>query len=218
MTAEREQRLSRVYGARSNQELQTLYDAWADHYDQDLAAFGYTYPALMAGLVARHVRELDDADPRRRRRHGHSRRRSCTRWAMTGWSGSTCPTACWRSRAAKASIGELRNRTLGQPLDFADDSFGAAISAGVLTVGHAPPDSLDELVRVTRPGGHVIFTLSAPVYEEGGFKQKLDALAAAGRWRAVDVTRPWQALPNAPSEHAHASRAYAFRVLAGGSP
>ncbi len=121
--------------------------------------------------------------------------------------------ACSRSRGARASISELRNQTLGQPLDFADDSFGAAVSAGVLTVGHAPPESLDELVRVTRPGGHVVFTLSAPVYEAGGFKEKLDALGSAGLWQAVDVTRPWQALPNAPAEHAHASRAYAFQVL-----
>ena len=217
MTAEREQRLSRVYGARSNQELQTLYDAWADHYDQDLAAFGYTYPALMAGLVARHVRELDNP--------------ILDAGAGTGILGAILHALGYDRLVGidlsdgmlavarrKGVYGELKNRTLGQPLDFADDSFGAAISAGVLTVGHAPPDSLDELVRVTRPGGHVIFTLSAPVYEEGGFKQKLDALAAAGRWRAVDVTRPWQALPNAPSEHAHASRAYAFRVLAGGSP
>jgi SAM-dependent methyltransferase len=217
VTAEREQRLSRVYGARSNGELQTLYDAWADHYDQDLAAFGYTYPALMAGLVARHVRELDNP--------------ILDAGAGTGILGSILHALGYDRLVAidlsdgmlavarrKGVYNELRNRTLGQPLDFADDSFGAAISAGVLTVGHAPPDSLDELVRVTRPGGHVIFTLSAPVYEEGGFRQKLDALAAAGRWRAVDVTRPWQALPNAPSEHAHASRAYAFRVLAGGSP
>jgi hypothetical protein len=83
----------------------------------------------------------------------------------------------------------------------------------VLTVGHAPPDSLDELLRVTRPGGLVVFTLTTPVYEEGGFKDKLAALAAAGRWRQRDLTRPWLALPKAPAEHAHTSRGYVYEVL-----
>jgi SAM-dependent methyltransferase len=213
VAGERDQRLRQVYEARSNQELRSLYDGWAADYDQDLAAFGYTYPALIAGLVARHVHELD--------------RPILDVGAGTGILGAMLHALGYDSLIAidlsdgmlaiargKGVYRELRNRTLGEPLDFPDDAFGAVVSAGVLTVGHAPPGSLDELVRVTRPGGHVIFTLSAPVYEEGGFKEKLDALAAQGRWQATDATRPWQALPNAPAEHAHASRAYAFRVLA----
>ncbi len=87
------------------------------------------------------------------------------------------------------------------------------VSAGVLTTGHAPPSCLDELIRITRPGGHLIFTLSMPVYEEGGFRTKLDALSAAGRWRAIETTPPWCALPLAPSEDSAMARAHVFEVL-----
>ena len=52
-----------------------------------------------------------------------------------------------------------------------------------------------------------------PVYEEGGFRTKLDALSAAGRWRAIETTPPWCALPLAPSEDSAMARAHVFEVL-----
>ena len=55
----REQRLEQAYAAKSNAELRALYDAWAAQYDQDLQAFGYSYPPAIAGLVGRYVRERE---------------------------------------------------------------------------------------------------------------------------------------------------------------
>ena len=42
---------------------------------------------------------------------------------------------------------------LGKPLAFETGRFAGTTCIGTLTFGHAPPESLDELVRVTRPGG-----------------------------------------------------------------
>ena len=212
MTSDRERRLAQVYGAEGNLELKALYDAWAADYDEDLCDFGYTYPALVAGLVARHVRNL--AEPVLDAGVGTGiigeMLFALGYEQLVGIDLSDGMLAVARNKGVYA---ELSNQTLGQPLEFSDDRFGAVVSAGVLTVGHAPPESLDELVRVTRPGGLVIFTLTTPVYEEGGFKQKLEALCAAGRWRQRDLTRPWLALPKAPAEHAHTSRGYVFEVM-----
>jgi predicted TPR repeat methyltransferase len=212
MTTDGERRLAQVYGARGTLELKALYDAWAADYDHDLRDFGYTYPALVAGLVARHVRAL--AEPVLDAGVGTGIigevLYALGYGQLVGIDLSDGMLAVARGKGVYA---ELSNQTLGQPLAFEDDRFGAVVSAGVLTVGHAPPDSLDELVRVTRPGGLVVFTLTAPVYEEGGFKQKLEALAAAGRWRQRDLTRPWLALPRAPAEHVHAARGHVFEVL-----
>ena len=55
----REQRLEQVYGAKSNDELRALYDDWAQAYDQDLQALGYSYLPAIAGLVGRYLRERD---------------------------------------------------------------------------------------------------------------------------------------------------------------
>lgn len=208
----REQRLERVYGARSNDELRALYDDWAGQYDQDLQAFGYSYPPVIAGLVARYVREggapILDAG------------------AGTGIVGEVLAILGYRQLTGidlsdgmlavartKAVYAELRNQTLGEPLDFADDAFAAVVSAGVLTTGHAPPSCFDELIRITRAGGHLIFTLSVRAYEEGGFRPKLEALSEAGRWRAVETTPTWRALPRARGEASVMARALVYQVI-----
>ena len=173
----REQRLKLVYGARSNDELRALYDAWAGQYDQDLQAFGYSYPPVIAGLVARYVREREapilDA--------GAGTGIVGEVLAILGYTrltGIDLSDGMLAVAQAKGVYAELKNQTLGERLDFADNAFAAVVSAGVLTTGHAPPSCLDELIRITRPGGHLIFTLSTPVYEAGGFRPKLEALVA----------------------------------------
>ena len=208
----REQRLGQVYGAKSNAELRALYDEWAAQYDQDLQAFGYSYPPVLAGLVARYVREREapilDA--------GAGTGIVGEVLAILGYSrltGIDLSDGMLAVARAKGVYAELKNQTLGAPLDFADDTFAAVVSAGVLITGHAPPSCFDELIRITRPGGHLIFTLSVPAYQDGGFRLKLEALSEQGLWREVETTPPWSALPRAPSAAAVTARAHAFEVL-----
>jgi predicted TPR repeat methyltransferase len=208
----REQRLAQIYGAKSNDELRTIYDAWAEAYDQDLLAFGYSYPPAIAGLVGRYLRERDapilDA--------GAGTGIVGEILSILGYtllSGIDLSDGMLAVARAKGVYAELKNQTLGERLDFPDGAFAAVVSAGVLTTGHAPPSCFDELIRVTRPGGHLIFTLSAPALEEGGFKVKLEALSAQGLWRAVEITPPWRALPRAPSEASVMARAYVFEAI-----
>jgi SAM-dependent methyltransferase len=205
------ERLKEVYAAKSNEQLAAHYDSWAADYDADVGGFGYTYPALIAGLVGRHVKDLDapllDAG------------------CGTGMIGVVLAALGHRDligvdlsegmlgRARDKGVYEaLERKVLGEPLGFPDGRFAAAVCAGVLTVGHAPPESLDELARVVRPGGHVIFTLSRPVLEERGFKEKIEALGSAGRWRLANLSREIIALPGAPQEAMLLARGYVFEV------
>ncbi|HZA65475.1 MAG TPA: class I SAM-dependent methyltransferase [Geminicoccaceae bacterium] len=210
--ASRERRLEQVYGARSNAELRAIYDDWAGRYDEDLRAFGYSYPPPIAGLVARYVKERDapilDA--------GAGTGLVGEVLSILGYTeltGIDLSDGMLAVARAKGVYAELRNQVLGERLDFPDDRFAAVVSAGVLTTGHAPPSCFDELIRITRAGGHLIFTLAMPVYEEGGFRPKLEALAAERRWRPVETTPAWRALPRAPSEASLMARAFVFEVL-----
>ncbi|MDP8926765.1 MAG: class I SAM-dependent methyltransferase, partial [Actinomycetota bacterium] len=54
--------------------------------------------------------------------------------------------------------------------------------------------SFDELIRVTRPGGHMIFSVRTDVYEEGGFKEKQEALEREGRWQLLEMSEPFSQL------------------------
>ena len=62
--------------------------------------------------------------------------------------------------ANKKKYRDARQLTLGEPQDFADGHSAAVFSAGVFTEGHAPLSGFDELVRVTRAGGRIVFQSS----------------------------------------------------------
>lgn len=94
----------------------------------------------------------------------------------------------------------LRRMALGEPLDFSDNSFATTVSMGVFTESHAPAKSFDELIRITKPNGFIIFSVRADVYLNQGFKEKQDSLEKEGKWQLIEKTEPFQALPLGNSE------------------
>ena len=141
--------LARVYGASDNEVLERAYDEWAGEYDGDVGALGYLNPAVVAGMVGRHLAadagEILDAG------------------AGTGIIGEVLAAVGYgplvaidlsegmlEIARAKGAYAECRRMVLGERLDFADDRFAAVTASGVFTVGHAPSDAYDELARVTR--------------------------------------------------------------------
>lgn len=199
---EEQNRVQWVYSARNNQELASRYDQWAADYDADLDTdFGWIGPQRAAQIFAQHV--SNDA-------------RVLDAGAGTGLVGEALAAMGFANMVAmdfsQGMLDEARKRgvyrefhrmVMGEPLDFATASFDAVVSVGVLTVGHAPASSLDELVRITRPGGYVVFTLRPDVYEGSGFKEKQEALAGSGKWRLAEVTETFQPLPKGEPEVFH---------------
>ncbi len=203
--------LERVAGSVDSRALAQTYDAWAAEYDSDMLSTGYPNVAVAAALVARHVPVAGS--------------RLLDAGAGTGLLGQILNAVGYvdlvgidlsAGMLAKARdrgvYSELHEGTLGEPLDFADDSFTAIIAMGVFAFGHAPPHGLDELVRVTRPGGCVIFNVNLGPWEQGGFKEKVEGLEAAGRCDLVQVAGPYHPMPLSPSRGPVVSRAFVFRV------
>ncbi len=202
-----EQRVQWVYASTNNQELEERYDQWAADYDQDLEEhFVWNSPRAAARvftkLVPNSAKVLDAG-------------------AGTGLVGEVLADLGYRDLIAmdlsQGMLDEARNKNvytelhqmvLGETLDFDDGLFDGVISVGVFTLGHAPASSFDELIRVTKPGGHVVFSLRTDVYEEGGFKQKQEELEAQGKWKLVEVTEPFQPLPKGEPEVYHQIWAY----------
>ena len=96
--------------------------------------------------------------------------------------------------AAKDVYQDLRQNLLGEPLDYDDDCFAATMASGVFTEGHAPLEGLDELIRVTRPGGCIVFTISRTYLGEV-FESKARALENAGKWRRLDASKRYDSAP-----------------------
>ena len=110
----------------------------------------------------------------------------------------------------KGIYATLTEARLGDPLPFETDAFDAVVACGVLTTGHAPASCLDELVRITRPGGHVIFTLRSDATPPG-YDDTIARLLDAGRWELVERGNELQAMP--ASEPDVLVRVWAFRAI-----
>ena len=92
---------------------------------------------------------------------------------------------------------------LGDPLDLPTNAFDAVISVGVFTLGHAPAEGLRELYRLTKPGGHICFSLRPDVYENAGFKEMQERLESARQWKLVEVGDRFQTLPKGEPDVYH---------------
>ena len=91
---------------------------------------------------------------------------------------------------SRGAYGELKQAALGGPLPWPDGHFRAFFSTGVFTIGHAPASGLHELARITRTGGHAIFTVRDQVLDSGGFRGVFAELERQGKWRPVEES-PW---------------------------
>ena len=209
---ERHNRVQWVYESTSNKELEERYDQWAADYDQDLAEeFAWNSPQNATDLFSRHVAKsakVLDAG------------------AGTGLVGECLARAGYGNLVAMdISLGMLKEAkgknvynnfhqmTLGGHLDFTTDEFDAVISVGVLTQGHAPASSFEELVRITKPGGLIVFSLRVDLYETGGFKEFQSDLESSGKWELAEVTDKFQPLPKGEPESWH--QIWSYRVMPG---
>jgi ubiquinone/menaquinone biosynthesis C-methylase UbiE len=201
--------LDRLYGAADLDGLRSEYDRIAADYDSGVGeAMGYASPGAVAAVAERLLGPDDsilDA--------GAGTGLLGVALAAAGFrrlDGLDVSPGMLREAARKGVYRELREGTLGEALAYETGSYDCVVSAGVLTAGHAPATALDELVRVTRRGGHVIFTLRSD-RTLAGFDDKIAELEHAGRWELVELGEEFQALPMGEPEVL--VRVWAFRVL-----
>ncbi|MGJ8572962.1 MAG: class I SAM-dependent DNA methyltransferase [Hoeflea sp.] len=203
--------LEQVYAARTADELNTAYAAWAAAYDRDTLAAGYCLPFQVLAWVARYVKQgagpLLDAG------------------CGSGLSGPYLKALGYGSvegldfskemlllAGSRGAYSELKRATLGEVLPWADNHFAAFFSTGVFTEGHAPASSLNELCRITRPGGAAIFTVRDTIFHSGGFSAIIADLAEGGIWRRLEQSPSFRAF--ALDEPDVLVTAHVFEVLA----
>ena len=100
---------------------------------------------------------------------------------------------------------------LGEHLDYLTDTFDAVISVGVMTLGHAGPESLDELIRITKPRGYIVFTIRTDVYTQNGFKEKQEELELKNIWEKIEVSDIFRPMPSGEPDVFHCVWVYRVR-------
>ena len=208
-------RLERVYAAGDREELVHSYAQWVTSYDVDVMTMGYQLPALVAAVTARHVVPgtgpvLDVA-------------------CGTGLVGALLQPLGYRPLVgidmsrdmlavarARRIYDDLHAMILGERLDFADGAMAAAVASGVFTAGHAPPQAIDELARVVRPGGVLVFSMRADGDHAAPYRDRCEALVGQGRLSLAAETQPCRSFLLADDE-AHVTNVVRVYVVAAAS-
>ena len=74
---------------------------------------------------------------------------------------------------------------LTKNLDYEDSLFDAIVCAGTFTCGHVGPEALIEMVRITKKGGYICFTVRKQEWEASPYKEIIDNLENSNLWRQV---------------------------------
>ena len=159
----------KILTASSTDELMGVYDGWADAYEQELLEeWGYTSPQKAVQLLSdimtlQGMRVLDAG---------------CGTGlvgALLKKSGAASLTGIDYSPGmlakaeAKQVYDSLDKMDMNESLPLPSNSFDATTCIGTFTATHVKPDAVKELVRVTRSGGALIFTVRDDYWQATNF-------------------------------------------------
>lgn len=201
--------ISNIYSQTSQGNCEDVYDNWAQSYDADNAALGFRLPALASAFAARHI--APDAEPILDAGAGTGQVGSALK--ALGYSniiGCDISAQMLAIAARTNAYRQLRRQTLGERLEFSDNTFAGVLCIGSFGPGHAPPDTLDELVRVARPGSPVIFNLREDTWKAQGFATKMREISDAKLWTLLEEKGPFR--PYIIGEPELYTRIFVFRV------
>jgi len=186
--------------------VRAFYEDWAANYDLDITLAEYSGPAIAARLLQRH-----QPDPAAR---------LLDAGCGTGLVGSELHALGYRaiegfdlseSMAERARASGAYRQVRGgidmmQAADSYDaDSWDAVLSVGVFTLGHVPPQALQVLLGMARPGGLLMVSTRTHYYDQTGFQQIVDQLVAQKRMTLAE------AVMNAPYNNDGDGHYWVFR-------
>jgi len=189
----------RVYEASDLNQLAIIYDEWAAGYEKDInEVFGNYSPKRTVDtfiqFLTPEARILDVG-------------------AGTGLVGEVLYDYGYRNIEAlelsqgmltearkKGVYTALHQMALGDYLSIETASYDAIIAKGVMGPGHAPAKSFYELVRITKPGGYIAFTIRTDFYPNSEYEAKANSLEERNLWTLVEKTEEFNCWPKATKE------------------
>ncbi len=203
--------LQSLYAAENLETLRQRYDSWAQRYDADACALGRMLPPVVAGFVGRHVPANVN---------GPVLDVGCGTGVMglilttVGYGpvdGMDLSPGMLAVAEEKAIYRQLFEAALGpDALPMPASSYAVVVAAGVFSPGHAGPEGLDELVRLARAGGIIVFSAALPALDDG-FQAKIQQLCDGGHWNLVAASPPFASMLG--STQAPEGRVFVYRVM-----
>jgi len=205
--------LEKVYASGGQREtLDQLYNEWAKDYDQQIWASGNPYIAIATGMVGRHIPDLSALLLDVGCGTGNMAQvlHQLGYQQIDGLDPSEGMLAIARQKSIYKNLYALY---LDTKVDLPDASYDAVIAAGVLTHGHAPPEALEGILRLTRQGGVIIFSLSKVAYEEHGFEARMKQIQESGEWQLLEQSKLFRTYPFSEKDAHLRHWVFAYRKL-----
>lgn len=176
-----------TYEAETPDELNEAYSHWAGDYDRDTCqVMGYVGPQVAARILDDHL--------------GSKNARVLDAGCGTGLVGEALKAMGYERIEAmdyspdmlqeaekKAVYNSVFHADMNRRLDLPSNAYDATICVGTFTYAHVGPQAFDELVRVTRPGGVICFTIRDGAYQDYGYRDKMLQLEAENTWRLQEM-------------------------------
>ena len=175
----------RVLNATNKDELKEAYSEWADAYDHDLInEMGYVAPTITVNEFQSHLHDhqvaILDA--------GCGTGLGGELLSKKGYQnidGLDYSQEMLKKAAEKQIYRNLTQADLTSSLNIPDNQYDAVISVGTFTCAHVGPVAFNELLRVTKSGGHICFTVRETAWEEDQYHLKMNVLEKEGRWKRI---------------------------------
>lgn len=176
--------LNRVYDARSPEEMQALYDAWAASYDAEIAENGYATPGRVAEALFRHLPRPDTP--------------ILDFGCGTGLSGLALKLAGFTvidgmdpspemidGARRKGVYRSLSVIDIADPAPVPKDSYRAITAIGVIGTGAAPAETLHVLLKALPAGGLLGVSLNDHALAERQYEAALNQWLDGGAARLL---------------------------------
>ncbi|MBM9603818.1 class I SAM-dependent DNA methyltransferase [Desulfopila inferna] len=179
--------LDKVYTAKNHEQLMDAYKDWASDYENDtVGRFGYVAHVASAealdNVLESHGARILDAG------------------CGTGLVGEELSARGYTTMDAldysREMLEEARRKNiyqqhiqadLSKQIDIVEDSYDAVVCTGTFTYGHVKANAFDELIRITRPGGIICFTIREGAYEDYGYRQHMIELEQQNQWELLSM-------------------------------
>lgn len=177
----------KILNATSTDALMQVYDDWSDRYERELLdEWGYSSPHMALTLLKRYINvegvHVLDAGC------GTGLVGELLAEAGVGQlAGVDYSAGMLEKAAAKNVYNSLSQMDLNKAIPIDSGSFDAVTCIGTFTSTHVVPEAVRELVRLTRAGGVVVFTVRDDYWEATRFVDLIAGMHSKGTVQIEEI-------------------------------